>query len=91
LFDEQMFGGDVAGHPGVRNMTNEQLTMPGGPRGNDPISGTRDWGPGDCSCYPASRIIVTGGHHRTAEIARRVMSGDMDPMALVEFLIRPPS
>ena len=60
------------------------------PQGNDPISGTRDWGPGDCGCCPGSKVIVTAGHHRTAEIARRVMTGEMDPETLIEFVISPP-
>ncbi|WP_018220701.1 polymorphic toxin-type HINT domain-containing protein [Salinispora pacifica] len=90
LNPDQMNGGDVVGHGGVRNLSNNDLTRPGGPQGNDPIRGARDWAPGDCSCYPASRIYITGGHHRTAEIARRVMVGDMSPDRLIEFVISPP-
>ncbi|MEU4556713.1 hypothetical protein [Micromonospora violae] len=90
LNPHQMNGGEVAGHGGVRNLTNDELIMPGGPQGNDPIRGARDWGPGDCGCYPASRVYITGGHHRTAEIARRVRAGDMSPDTLIEFVISPP-
>lgn len=90
LNPDQMNGGDVVGHGGVRNLSNNDLTRPGGPQGSDPIRGARDWAPGDCSCYPASRIYITGGHHRTAEIARRVMVGDMSPDRLIEFVISPP-
>jgi len=90
LNPHQMNGGEVVGHDGVRNLRNDQLIMPGGPQGNDPIRGTRDWAPGDCSCFPGSRIYITGGHHRTAEIARRVQAGDMDPNTLIEFWISPP-
>jgi hypothetical protein len=90
LNPHQMNGGEIAGHGGVRNLTNAQLIARGGPQGNDPIRGARDWGPGDCGCYPASRVYVTGGHHRTAEIARRVGAGEMSPDTLIEFVISPP-
>jgi hypothetical protein len=86
----QMQGGEQVGHGGVANLSNDQLIVPGGPQGNDPIRGTRDWGPQDCRCYPGSRIVITGGHHRTAEIARRVREGTMDPATLIEFVISPP-
>jgi large repetitive protein len=86
----QMQGGETAGHGGVANLSNEELITPGGPQGNDPIRGTRDWAPGDCGCFPGSRVIITGGHHRTAEIARRVLAGEMDPNTLIEFVISAP-
>ncbi|MFJ6687239.1 DUF6531 domain-containing protein [Streptomyces sp. NPDC091294] len=88
LTDAQMYGGDVAGHGGVRNLPNEDLTRFGGPQGNDPISGYRDWGPGDSPRFPGSQIHITGGHHRTAEIVRRIGAGEMDPEMLIEFAIR---
>ncbi|MFD6712919.1 LamG-like jellyroll fold domain-containing protein [Micromonospora chalcea] len=90
LNPHQMNGGEIAGHGGVRNLTNDELIMPGGPQGDDPIRGARDWGPGDCGCYPASRVYITGGHHRTAEVARRVRAGEMSPDTLIEFVISPP-
>ncbi|MFC7534086.1 ricin-type beta-trefoil lectin domain protein, partial [Actinoplanes sp. GCM10030250] len=90
LNPHQMNGGETVGHGGVRNLTNDELIMPGGPQGNDPIRGARDWAPGDCGCYPASRVYITGGHHRTAEIARRVMAGEMSPDTIIEFVISPP-
>jgi hypothetical protein len=86
----QMQGGETVGHGGVANLSNDELIMPGGPQGNDPIRGTRDWAPGDCGCYPASRVVITGGHHRTAEIARRVAAGEMSADILIEFVLSPP-
>ncbi|GAB2995747.1 hypothetical protein GCM10023080_072530 [Streptomyces pseudoechinosporeus] len=88
LTDAQMFGGEVAGHGGVRNLPNEDLLRFGGPQGDDPISGYRDWAPGDSVNFPGSQIHITGGHHRTAEIVRRIESGEMDPDILIEFAIR---
>ena len=88
LNELQMLGGEEVGHGGVSNLTNDELIVPGGPQGNDPISGYRDWAPGDSGNYPASRIVITGGHHRTAEVVSRVLSGDMDPSTLIEFAIR---
>jgi RHS repeat-associated protein len=88
LTEAQMYGGEVAGHGGVRNLPNEDLTRFGGPQGNDPISGFRDWGPGDSPRFPGSQIHITGGHHRTAEIVRRIGAGEMDPEMLIEFAIR---
>ncbi|TNM30562.1 RHS repeat-associated core domain-containing protein [Streptomyces sedi] len=88
LNDAQMLGGEIAGHGGVRNLSNDELIRIGGPQGNDPISGYRDWGPGDSINYPGSQVHITGGHHRTAEIAERVGRGEMTPDVLIEFLIR---
>lgn len=87
LTDAQMNGGDVVGHGGVVNLKNEDLIRPGGPQGNDPIGGYRDWSPGDSIHYPGSRIHITGGHHRTAEIVNRILAGKMDPDTLIEFVI----
>ncbi|MFG2649393.1 DUF6531 domain-containing protein [Streptomyces sp. NPDC048436] len=88
LTDAQMHGGDVVGHGGVRNLPNEDLTRFGGPQGNDPISGYRDWGPGDSPRFPGSQVHITGGHHRTAEVVRRIGTGEMDPNLLIEFALR---
>ncbi|MFF4401433.1 DUF6531 domain-containing protein [Streptomyces sp. NPDC001480] len=88
LTDAQMYGGEIAGHGGVRNLSNEDLTRFGGPQGNDPISGYRDWGPGDSPRFPGSKVHITGGHHRTAEVVRRIGTGEMDPDILIEFALR---
>ncbi|MGW0285624.1 putative T7SS-secreted protein [Streptomyces sp. NPDC003236] len=88
LTDAQMYGGEIAGHGGVRNLANEDLLRFGGPAGDDPISGFRDWAPGDSINYPGSRVHITGGHHRTAEIVRRIQTGDLDPDTLIEFALR---
>ncbi|MEU4469314.1 DUF6531 domain-containing protein [Streptomyces sp. NPDC024017] len=88
LTEAQMYGGEIAGHGGVRNLPNEDLTRFGGPQGNDPISGYRDWAPGDSVRFPGSQVHITGGHHRTAEIVRRIGSGEMDPDLLIEFALR---
>ncbi|MEV5545516.1 putative T7SS-secreted protein [Streptomyces sp. NPDC052309] len=88
LTDAQMYGGEVAGHGGVRNLSNQDLMRYGGPQGDDPISGFRDWAAGDSINYPGSQIHITGGHHRTAEIVRRIGMGEIDPNALIEFAIR---
>ena len=45
LNEFQMEGGETVGHGGVRNLSNNELTMPGGPQGTDPVSGARDWVP----------------------------------------------
>ena len=83
----QMQGGEVAGHGGVANLSNAALIRRGDPQGNDPIRGYRDWTYNDIGQYPGSTIHITGGHHRTHQIASRVRSGDMSANTLVEFLI----
>ncbi|MFD7686439.1 RHS repeat-associated core domain-containing protein [Streptomyces sp. NPDC059781] len=88
LTEAQMYGGEVAGHGGVRNLSNEDLTRFGGPQGNDPISGYREWGPGDSPRFPGTQVHITGGHHRTAEVVRRIGTGEMDPEMLIEFALR---
>ncbi len=88
LTDAQMHGGEIVGHGGVRNLTNEELVRYGGPQGNDPVSGYRDWAKDDSIQYPGSQIHITGGHHRTAEIVRRISIGEFDPDTLIEFAIR---
>ena len=88
LTEDQLYGGDTVEHDGVSNLTDEQLMMPGGPNGDDPISGYREFAPGDTTQYPGSEVHITGGHHRTFLIAQRVLSGDIDPETLIEFAIR---
>lgn len=83
-----MYGGDTVGHGGVRNLPNEDLIRFGDPQGGDPISGFRDWPSSDSIHYPGSQIHITGGHHRTAEIVRRIGTGEMDPSILIEFDLR---
>ena len=84
----QMRGDPQIGHGGVASLSNSDLIKPGGPKGNDPIAGYRDWGPNDRIDYPGSRIYIAGGHHRTEEIRNRVMSGEMDPNTIIEVVIR---
>ncbi|MFF1922005.1 DUF6531 domain-containing protein [Streptomyces sp. NPDC058221] len=88
LTDAQMYGGDLVGHGGVRNLPTRDILRYGGPRGDDPISGYRDWALNDTRLFPGSRIHITGGHHRTAEIVRRLNRGDIAPETLIEFFIR---
>ena len=80
-----MYGDASVGHAGVSNLTLDQLMMPGGPAGDDPISGFREFGPGDSTLFPGSQIYITGGHHRTYLIAQAVQSGAIDPQVLIEF------
>jgi hypothetical protein len=87
LTEDQLFGGDSAEHAGVSNLSNEQLMMPGGLNGDDPISGFREFAPGDTTQFPGSEVHITAGHHRTFLIAQRVLSGEIDPETLIEFAI----
>jgi RHS repeat-associated protein len=57
----------------VRGLSNEELIRF---RLQDPISATSN----------SEGLSLTGGHHRTAEIIRRVASGEMSPDTLVRFL-----
>ena len=86
--EDQLYGGDTVEHAGVSNLSNDELMMPGGLNGDDPISGYREWAPGDTVQYPGSEVHITAGHHRTFLIAQRVRSGDIDPETLIEFAIR---
>ena len=88
--DKQMFGSEEVGHKGVVNLTNEELMRFGGPQGNDPIGGYRDWQPGDDLALPGSMIYIQSGHHRTAEIANRVREGQISPDTLIEVQIEQP-
>ncbi len=90
LNDGQMYGSEEVGHRGVVNLTNEELMRFGGPQGNDPIGGYRDWQPGDDLALPGSRIYIQSGHHRTAEIANRVVTGQISPDILIEAQIESP-
>jgi hypothetical protein len=88
LTEDQLYGGDTVEHGGVSNLTSGELMMPGGPNGDDPISGYREFAPEDTTQYPGSEVHITAGHHRTFLIAQRVMSGEIDPETLIEFMIR---
>jgi len=59
----------------VGRLSNEELLRF---RMEDPISATQN---------PSGGLSLTGGHHRTAEIMRRVAAGELSPDTLVEFLI----
>jgi hypothetical protein len=58
----------------IRGLSNEELVRF---RLEDPISATSN----------SEGLSLTGGHHRTAEILRRVGSGEMSPDTVVPFLI----
>ncbi|MEC3997047.1 polymorphic toxin-type HINT domain-containing protein [Actinacidiphila sp. DG2A-62] len=85
--DEQMYGSVDAGHGGVSALSNEDLIRFGGPNGREPITGFREYVPGDDINFPGSRLNIVDGNNRTAEIANRVLSGRMDPNTLVEIMI----
>ncbi|MFF7081777.1 ricin-type beta-trefoil lectin domain protein [Streptomyces lavendulae] len=84
---EQMYGSADAGHGGVTSLSNEDLIRFGGPNGREPITGFRDFAPGDDINLPGSRLHIADGNNRTAEIANRVLSGDMHPDTLIEMMI----
>ena len=84
---QQLEGGETVGHGGVRNLSNEELTRFGGPQGDDPITGFRDYSPGADLWEPGDRINIVAGHHRTYEIGVRVRAGTLDPNTIVEFQI----
>jgi RHS repeat-associated protein len=86
--DEQRFGSPLVGHGGVRNLSNDELTRFGGPRGTDPISGYREYQAGDSFRFPGSLLNIQGGHHRLEEINRRVGLGLIEPNALIEIRIK---
>jgi hypothetical protein len=86
----QMLGGPEVGHGGVRNLSNDELTRFGGPQGTDPIRGFRAYRPGDDLGLPGPEIHLRGGHHRAAEIGRRVRAGQMDPDTLIEVEVSRP-
>lgn len=62
LTDVQMYEGEEVGHGGVASLSNEDLIRPGGPQGTDPISGYREFAPGDNINYAGLRLHITGGH-----------------------------
>ncbi|WP_237694308.1 polymorphic toxin-type HINT domain-containing protein [Streptomyces sp. SID2563] len=84
---EQMFGSEDAGHGGVSALSNDDLIRFGGPSGQEPIKGFRDYAPGDDIKLPGSRLHIVDGNNRTAEIANRVLSGRMDPNTIIEIMI----
>gem|GEM_PF-5335182 len=81
--DIQRNGSPLVGHNGVKNLTNKELVKYGGPKGDDPISGSRDFQKGDDFRLPGSKINIQGGHHRLEEIATRVSEGIMKPETLM--------
>jgi hypothetical protein len=84
---EQMYGSADAGHGGVSALSNDDLIRFGGPSGQEPITGFREYAPGDDIRLPGSRLNIVDGNNRTAEIANRVLSGRMDPNTLIEIMI----
>lgn len=81
----QIHGHPSAGHEGVRRLDHEALMRFGGPNGREPLRAYRDYGPLDDLRFPGTRIVIQDGHHRVAEIGRRVGEGQIDPMRLIEF------
>ncbi len=53
----------------------------------DPISGHRQFRTKDDSRFPASKIIVTNGHHRLYELYRRYLQDKINGDLLVTFII----
>ncbi|MEM4254344.1 MAG: hypothetical protein QXR48_03100 [Candidatus Woesearchaeota archaeon] len=53
------------------------------PDPTDPISGYRVFEPGDKTVYPGSGIRIVGGHHRTFELYRRYLKGELSGDTLV--------
>jgi hypothetical protein len=86
LNQKQMLGSADAGHGGVANLSNDGLLKFGGPKGNDPISGSRFFQQADDLTAPGSGIRVEGGHHRLDVIRQRVESGKISPDTLIEVL-----
>jgi hypothetical protein len=85
--DIQMYGSEEAGNGGVSALSNEDLIRPGGPSGGEPITGYREFAPGDDINLPGFRLYITDGNNRTAEIANRVATGEMDEEELIEIAI----
>lgn len=84
---EQMYGSADAGHGGVTSLSNEDLIRFGGPNGREPITGFRDFAPGDDINLPGSRLHIADGNNRTEEIRNRVLDGRMHPDTLIEMMI----
>ncbi|MEV5728041.1 polymorphic toxin-type HINT domain-containing protein [Streptomyces pharetrae] len=84
---EQMYGSADAGHGGVASLSNADLIRFGGPNGREPITGYRDFAPGDDLNLPGSRLYIADGNNRTEEIRNRVLDGRMHPDTLVEIMI----
>ncbi|MEM2915936.1 MAG: hypothetical protein QXT19_01060 [Candidatus Woesearchaeota archaeon] len=62
-----------------KRSTNELLN----PDPTDPISGYRVFEPGDKTVYPGSGIRIVGGHHRTFELYRRYLKGELSGDTLI--------
>ncbi|WP_406113915.1 polymorphic toxin-type HINT domain-containing protein [Streptomyces sp. NBC_01014] len=84
---EQMYGSADAGHGGVTSLSNDDLIRFGGPNGREPITGFRDFAPGDDINLPGSRLHIADGNNRTEEIRNRVLDGRMHPDTLIEMMI----
>ncbi|MFJ9633989.1 polymorphic toxin-type HINT domain-containing protein [Streptomyces sp. NPDC101175] len=84
---EQMYGSADAGHGGVTSLSNDDLIRFGGPNGREPITGFRDFAPGDDINLPGSRLYIADGNNRTEEIRNRVLDGRMHPDTLIEMMI----
>ncbi|MFC9845292.1 ricin-type beta-trefoil lectin domain protein [Streptomyces sp. NPDC127595] len=84
---EQMYGSADAGHGGVTSLSNDDLIRFGGPNGHEPITGFRDFAPGDDINLPGSRLHIADGNNRTEEIRNRVLDGRMHPDTLIEMMI----
>ena len=50
---------------------------------DDPITGKRSIAHGDIAAYPASDLHILEGHHRTFEIYRRFLKGEIDGDAVI--------
>lgn len=81
-----MLGSPEVGHGGVANLSNKDLIKFGGPKGNDPISGSRFFQQTDNLTAPGSGIRIESGHHRLDVIRQRVKSGQISPDTLIEVL-----
>jgi len=84
---EQMNGSASVGHRGVANLSNDDLLRFGGPNGRDPITGYREFAPGDDVNFPGSILHIIDGNNRTEEIMNRVRDGRIHPDTLVEIMI----
>ena len=84
---EQMYGSADAGHGGVTSLSNDDLIRFGGPNGREPITGFRDFAPGDDINLPGSRLHIADGNNRTEKIRNRVLDGRMHPDTLIEMMI----
>lgn len=86
LNSEQMFGSPQVGHRGVSNLPDEYLIKFGGPKGNDPVTGSRFFQPDDDLTAHGSGIRIESGHHRLEVIRQRLEAGQISPDTLIEVL-----